>query len=111
MSESPRYGRTDDQARMLTEAALLLVDARRKALELVRASGAELGQEERDFVGDLCTADREAPPPPHRCACPRYRGSGGDDKCRTVFPDPYTGGWGGEHPMVRCGHLKVAHGI
>jgi hypothetical protein len=111
MSEPQRDVRSDEQARVLTEAALLLAEARWKALELVRGSGVELGEEERDFIGDLCTANRQPPPTGRRCLCPRYRGSGGNDKCRTMFPDPYAGGWGGEHVTVRCGHPKEAHGI
>ncbi|MEU9714326.1 DUF6422 family protein [Streptomyces sp. NPDC047976] len=109
MPEPKRNDRTDEQARKLTEAALLIVDARRKAVELVRESGAQLEEEERDFF-EGCTALRPPPPDPHRCVCPRYRGSGGNDKCRTTFPDPWTGGWGG-NPLVRCGHPKEAHGI
>ncbi|MFG2867401.1 DUF6422 family protein [Streptomyces sp. NPDC048338] len=110
MPEPKWSDRTDGQSRMLTEAALLLVEARQRAVELVRESGAELREEERDFIGDLCTAHRDSPAPPHRCFCPRYRGSGGNDKCRTMFPDPHAGGWGGDQ-LVRCGHLKTAHGV
>ncbi|WP_030766896.1 MULTISPECIES: DUF6422 family protein [unclassified Streptomyces] len=107
MSESKRNDRTDTQSRMLAEAAALLIEAQDKAVAMIRESGLELSSAERHSFEFRCSGELPPPPTPHWCRCRRYRGSGGDDPCRTEFPD--HGGVGGDQ-RVRCGHLKETHG-
>ncbi|MFF2776024.1 DUF6422 family protein [Streptomyces sp. NPDC058052] len=106
MSESKRNDRTDAQSRMLAEAAALLVGAQDKAMAMIHESGLELTSVERNSLGFKCSGKLPSPPTPHWCRCRRYRGSGGDDPCRTEFPD--HGGVGGDQ-WVRCGHVKDTH--
>ncbi|AZM58879.1 MULTISPECIES: DUF6422 family protein [unclassified Streptomyces] len=108
MSESKRYDRTEAQSRTLSEAAALLIEAQDKAMAMIHESGLELSPEERNSLGFRCFGELPHPPTPHWCRCRRYRGSGGDDPCRTQFPD--HGGVGGDQ-LVRCGHLKETHAM
>ncbi|MEV6201925.1 hypothetical protein AB0M64_18390 [Streptomyces sp. NPDC051771] len=107
MPESKRRDRTDAQARTLAEAAALLVEAQDKAVAMIRESGVELSSTERNSLEFRCSGQLPDPTP-HWCRCRRYRGSGGDDPCRTTFPD--HGGVGGDQ-WVRCGHPKDTHGV
>lgn len=106
MSESEPNGRTDAQSRMLAEAAALLIEAQDKAVAMIHEAGLELSSAERSSFEFRCFGELPPPPTPHWCRCRRYRGSGGDDPCRTEFPD--HGGVGGDQ-LVRCGHPKDAH--
>ncbi|MFJ8082768.1 DUF6422 family protein [Streptomyces sp. NPDC096205] len=108
MSDSTRNDRTNEQSRMLAEAAALLVEAQDKAVAMIHEAGVELSPQERHSLEFRCFGELPPPPTPHWCRCRRYRGSGGDDPCRTEFPD--HGGVGGDQ-FARCGHLKEAHGV
>ncbi|MFF4264576.1 hypothetical protein [Streptomyces virginiae] len=108
MSVSKRNDRTDAQSQMLAEAAALLIEAQDKAMEMIRESGLELSRAEWNSLEFKCSGELPPPPTPHRCRCRSYKGSGGDDPCRTEFPD--HGGVGGDQ-WVRCGHFKETHGV
>ncbi|MFJ8013784.1 DUF6422 family protein [Streptomyces sp. NPDC096339] len=105
MSESKRNDRTDAQSRMLAEAATVLIEAQDKAAAMIHESGLELSSGERNSLF-RCAGQLPPPPTPHWCRCGRYKGSGGDDPCRTRFPDPLYGDlW------AKCGHSKADHGV
>ncbi|MFB8030321.1 DUF6422 family protein [Streptomyces sp. NPDC056465] len=101
--------RTKAQTRALAEAGTLLIEARRKAADLVRASGAELSPEERDWVGRPCMAALEPPPTPHSCGCENYGGSGGEEPCLNTWTD-FTGpDFGTGSPTRTCEHTESEH--
>ncbi|MFE5833432.1 DUF6422 family protein [Streptomyces sp. NPDC056488] len=101
--------RTTDQNRTLAEAGVLLIEARRKAADLVRASGADLSPEERDWVGRPCQAELDPPPTPHFCGCDNYGGSGGEEPCLNTWTD-FTGpSFGTGSPTRTCEHTEFEH--
>ncbi|MFJ8013783.1 DUF6422 family protein [Streptomyces sp. NPDC096339] len=103
------HDRTKAQNQTLAEVASLLIQARRKAAELVRASGADLSPDERDFFGRPCLAELDPPPTPHICACSDYGGSGGEQPCLNTWIDSTGPDDGTGSPTRICEHTELDH--
>ncbi|MFD7962991.1 DUF6422 family protein [Streptomyces zaomyceticus] len=93
----------------MTRGGAQRVEARRKAAGLVRASGADLSPEERDWFGRPCLAELPPPPTPHLCGSGDYGGSGGEEPCLNSWTD-FTGpDFGTGSPTRICEHTEFEH--
>jgi hypothetical protein len=100
-----RDARSPEQDAAIQQAAILIINARRAAAELLSAAGIKAPR--RGPWGSPCGVTLPPPPSNHPCGCNDYRGDGGP--CRTRYRDATGPNLGEGWPWTTCRHLPEDH--